>query len=176
MVPAALSIQSAVYKKMKTITLSKGQEAMVDDRDYPILNCLRWNAVSNGRVWYASNSSLKKRMHNVLLPVCSPFLVDHIDGNGLNNQRSNLRMVTVTENNLNHKKSKRGKNGKCSSVYKGVSFNKKLNKWAAYITIKFKRVHLGCFNKEIEAAKRYDVFAKNNFGEYAKLNFDKGDV
>jgi hypothetical protein len=91
--------------------------------------------------------------------------VDHIDGNGLNNQRSNLRLCTHSQNLMNQKKTK----GK--SKYKGVTWHKKRNLWMASIK-KDKNTHyLGYFSEEIDAAKAYDKAAKVLFGEFAKTNF-----
>jgi len=88
-------------------------------------------------------------------------LIDHVDGNRQNNTLLNLRWATSEQNNSNRKKREN-----TSSIYKGVSFKKNIGKWAAQI----KRVHLGYFEDEIEAAKVYNQKAVETFGEYAKLN------
>ena len=92
--------------------------------------------------------------------------VDHIDRNKLNNHISNLRWCTREENQHN-----RSKNKNTSSVYKGVSFHKKLNKWQAGIRQNSHSTHLGYFTDEAEAAHAYDRKAIELFGVFAKLNF-----
>ena len=95
------------------------------------------------------------------------FVVDHIDGNGLNNTRDNLRVVTVAENSYNRRKMiKQG-----TSKYKGVHRDKRTNRYRAAITFKCRVIHLGVFDKEIDAAKAYDEAAKELYREYACLNF-----
>lgn len=88
--------------------------------------------------------------------------VDHIDGNRLNNVRTNLRICTNAEN-IRNRKAVKGK-------YKGVHFSKKLNKWVAQITTNYKCKHLGCFGSEKEAALAYNEAAIELHGEFAYLN------
>lgn len=92
--------------------------------------------------------------------------LDHIDGNGTNNRIDNLRLANAQTNSYN-----RGKNKNSgSSQYKGVSYNKNSKKWAAYITHNYKRIFLGYFNAEIEAAQAYNQKATEIFGTFAQLN------
>ena len=99
--------------------------------------------------------------------------VDHIDGNGLNNRRSNLRLATPHQNHANKPKQR----GNYTSSYKGVCFDKSRNKWQASINSailwgrEHKKKFLGRFKSEIEAAEAYDVAALKYFGEFANLNF-----
>lgn len=99
-------------------------------------------------------------MQNTIMNPVKGMIVDHIDHNGLNNQRSNLRVCTISENNQN-RRPKKGKN------YLGTKFVKSTNKWHAILRTKF----IGTFLSEIEAAKAYDKAAKEKFGEFAYLNF-----
>lgn len=94
-----------------------------------------------------------------------PKQIDHIDRNKLNNKIENLREVTSSQNSMNRKPNKN-----CSSKYKGVCWDKRANKWKAYITIDNKINHLGYFINEIDAAISYNVIAKKYFGEYIYLN------
>ena len=96
-------------------------------------------------------------------------VVDHINRNVLDNRRENLRVCTQSQNLANSNKRKN-----CSSLYKGVSWNKKNRKWAAYINADKSRVPLGYFRSEQEAACAYDAKALEVYGEYAKLNFAGG--
>jgi hypothetical protein len=93
--------------------------------------------------------------------------VDHIDGNGLNNDPSNLRICTHLENMRNRVK----KSTPSTSEYKGVTFNKRKSKWQAKTTVNYKTIHLGYYNNEVEAALAYDKFTKENFGKFANPNF-----
>ncbi|MGB8225875.1 MAG: AP2/ERF family transcription factor, partial [Sedimentisphaerales bacterium] len=95
------------------------------------------------------------------------LVIDHGDGDGLNNTRENLSIVTAAENSYNRRKCK----NECSSRYKGVSREKKSNRWRAIINYKGIPIRLGYFDNEIEAAKAYDEAAKELYREYAKLNF-----
>lgn len=106
------------------------------------------------------------RLHRAILSPPKEKIIDHIDHNGLNNKRSNLRICTVTQNAANRRK------GKGSSIFKGVYWYKRHQMWQARIRHKGKALHLGYFNDEPEAAKAYDKAAKEFWGEFAKLNFE----
>ncbi len=95
------------------------------------------------------------------------YCVDHINGDGLDNRKDNLRIVTIAENNYNKRKSKNVR----SSQYKGVSIDKRTNRWRAIIYYKYRKINLGMFGDEIDAARAYDEAANELFGEFAKLNF-----
>jgi len=105
-------------------------------------------------------------MHRFILNAPRHKLVDHIDGNGLNNRKANLRLCNHSQNAWN-----RRPNSGCHSKYKGVYWNKDKKKWHATISKSYKRIHLGYFDNEIEAARAYDKKAKEFFGEFAYLNF-----
>ena len=93
--------------------------------------------------------------------------VDHIDCNKENNHISNLRWATYQENSMNSQKTTKT----TLSKYKGVSFDKRYNKWRARLTFNNKTIHIGYYDNEEDAAKAYDVKASELFGQYAKLNF-----
>jgi hypothetical protein len=158
---------------MKMIPLTQGKFALVDDEDFEYLNQFKWCADKIGIKWYCGRNIVigtnKKfiRMHRIILglEIGDGKHTDHIDGNGLNNQRSNLRICTNAENRYNQKK-KQG-----SSIYKCVSWNKKTMKWISKITFKGKQIYLGSFNIEEDAAKAYDKKAMELFGEFARTNF-----
>lgn len=95
------------------------------------------------------------------------LVVDHINRNGLDNRRANLRLVTIAQNNMNRRPWSR------SSKFKGVSFHKNQNRFIARITVNGKRLHLGSFINESAAAKAYDKAALEHFGQFAYLNFPK---
>ena len=116
------------------------------------------------------------RMHRVILErmlgrsLTSGETVDHINCNGLDNRRSNLRPATSSQQTANTKKA-RSSSGVAYSNYKGVTWYKHIHKWAAKIQHEGKDKHLGVFEQEIDAAKAYDEAALKYFGEFAKLNF-----
>ena len=105
-------------------------------------------------------------MHGLIMPAPDGQFVDHINGNGLDNRRENLRLVTHQQNSFNQK------HHGGSSKFKGVSIDRISGSWRAYITVDGKRKHLGRHGTEIDAAKAYDMAAKEFFGEYAKLNLE----
>ena len=109
-------------------------------------------------------------MHREITAAPNGLMVDHINHNGLDNRRANLRFATATQNGWN---SRRGAN-LGSSKYKGVSWDKKAKKWCAILYYKGGRKHLGYFKSEKTAAKIYDKAAKEHRGEYAFLNFGNG--
>jgi AP2 domain/HNH endonuclease len=103
-------------------------------------------------------------MHRMILEGY-PF-VDHVNGNGLDNRKANLRQATAQEQAWNRKKQ-----GNCSSKYKGVCWSKHARKWVVHIKIDYQQVYLGYFKDEVEAALAYDEAARKNFGEFARTNF-----
>ena len=142
---------------MKEIFLTQGQVALVDDIDYERLNCFKWCAQKDKNTFYARRYLSKKngksymiQMHHEILGIPPKGLItDHRDGNGLNDQRENLRFVTYKQNNQNRK------NQESSSKYPGVCWYKTTNKWIANIRINGKQKHLGFFADELEAFEAY---------------------
>jgi len=106
-------------------------------------------------------------MHRRLISVPSPLVIDHINGNGLDNRKANLRPATVAQNAQNAGKRKN------RSGYKGVWFAKEKRRWRAAIWHNNSRKYLGCFKSPPEAAKAYDNAAKKYHKEFAVLNFKK---
>ncbi len=160
---------------MKTIQLTRGKVALIDDEDYEAFSAFTWHASTTGWTFYARRnietaSSPQRqrtvRMHRELVGAPRGVVVDHIDGNGLNNQRANLRVASHRQN-LNN----RGKNANNTSGYKGVSINKKTGLWVAQITEESRRVNLGYFKDPASAARAYDAAARLHHGEFARLNF-----
>ena len=147
---------------MKEIKLTDNFVALVDDEDYEFLSRFNWSAHYKGGKWYAD---LSISMHRFILNLHkADGHVDHINGNTLDNRRSNLRTVTRSQNQMNAKRREDNTSG-----YKGVSRHN--NKWMARISINGKRFFLGHFDTPIEAAKAYDTVAKEYCKEFAQLNF-----
>jgi len=149
---------------MKEIPLTQGKVALVDDADYEWLMQFNWYATQPWSVWYAARKPRSGivYMHRVL---CGGIKTDHRDGDGLNNQRYNLRVATTTQNNGNQGLIQRNHSG-----FKGVSWDKQKNKWYACIVKHNKTVNLGRFSDPRDAATAYDSAAIDYFGEFAKTN------
>ena len=150
----------------KQIELSQGKVALVDDSDYQEINAHKWHAHFTGWSWYAGTRIDKKTigMHSLITGFTK---TDHIDGDGLNNKRNNLRYATTAQNAWNRKKQKT----KSTSQFKGVWWNKEKENWQSAIRFFGKRIFIGGFDSEIEAAEHYDAMAKKLFGAFAKTNF-----
>jgi len=152
----------------KFIPLIRGGFAIVDGDDYEKLAKYRWYCEHEGNTSYAVRTKNGKRiyMHRQILDAPKGKVVDHKDGNGLKNRKSNLRLCTRAQNMRNRRPWLR-----CSSKYKGVSWDTCGNHWRARITFNGKKIHIGHFDDEVEAARAYDRKAWELFGEYAYLNF-----
>ena len=149
---------------MKTIILASKQIILIDDEDFPAINQFKWYAVKINNIYYALRRD-GLSMHRFLLPTIN--YIDHKDGNGLNNRRDNLRPCTNSQN-LANTKPQEGR----ASKYKGVSFCKSRpnSPWRAWICVNYKRMYLGSFLTEQEAALHYNIAADHYFGEFAYLN------
>lgn len=151
----------------KEIPLTKGLSALVDDDDFESLNQRKWCAVKGGHTHYAFAGSGKISMHRHLLAPAKGQFVDHINGNGLDNRRKNLRLCSHAENLRNQRKRKG-----TTSVFKGVTLSG--NVWRAEIEQDGERLALGAFSSEIAAAKAYDRAARIFFGKFARTNESLG--
>ena len=158
----------------KTIPLTQGKVAIVDDEDYEELSKYKWCVHKEHEYWYAvctvnnkKNKGMTK-MHRAILGFPEGKQIDHINHNGLDNRKENLRVCTHAENLYNRKKSKNNTSG-----LKGVShrMRNRLHKWEASIKHCQKTIYLGCFTDKNDAGRAYDKKARELFGEYAVLNF-----
>jgi hypothetical protein len=146
---------------------------MVSPHDFERINQHKWQVTNNHNctsyairtIWAGGRKRLV--MHREIMNPPPGFVVDHGDGNGLNNTRENLSIVTAAENSYNRRKMTR----QSTSKYKGVTRDKRHKNYRAQITYKGIPIHLGSFDNEIDAAKAYDDAAKELYREYAKLNF-----
>lgn len=154
---------------MKEILLSNGKTTMVNDEDYDFLNKWRWNFSGNyvlRHEWKNKKYAGTIIMHRLINKTPKGLVTDHIDGNTLNNQRTNLRSCTIVENVRNSKKQKNNK-----GEFKGVCYDKKRNKYESHIMLNGRKNHLGRYKTAIQAAVIYDFFAYKLFGVFANPNF-----
>lgn len=154
---------------IKEISLTKGFVTIVDDVDYDWL--MQWKWHHNNRRYatrtkvHITGEPVNIRMHRFIMNCPEDMFVDHINGNGFDNRRENLRICTYHQNTMN-----RRKNSAASSQYKGVYWNKKEAVWRSSIRINHKLKHLGQFEYELEAALTYNKAALEYFGEFANIN------
>ena len=156
---------------VRQIELTQGQVALVDDFDFEALSVFNWYAHHRHKTWYAvrhdcSNHSKTIRMHRQIMHPPDHLVIDHINHDGLDNRRANLRIVTSRQNLLNCKRRPRGQ----SSRYRGVRLHES-GLWQARITLEPNRqTFLGYFQDEKDAAAAYNRAAIEYRGEFAQLN------
>lgn len=161
---------------MKRIRISSGHYAIVDDIDYPLVSKYTWTLSKSGNRLYAITTKRRtpikysKRdtiyLHRLIMNVSGWHnCVDHINGDGLDCRRSNIRLCTRGQNAMNLKI--RVDN---SSGYKGVYFNQQRKKYAAQIQIDKKTKFLGLFHTKEEAAEKYNEYALMYYGEFSSIN------
>ena len=160
----------------RRIPLTQDRFAIVDPQDYPRLSRYKWRLcrTKGKNVLYAERSVRlpggrysRLLMHRQLIKAPEGYVIDHINGNGLDNRRANLRLATVAQNAWNSRKRNP------HSGYKGVCFASDKGLWRAAIVCHGRRIHLGYFKDKITAAKAYDSAAIKYYGEFAKPNFPK---
>lgn len=162
-------------KAWTTMKLNGGHEMIIDMEDFPKLAGHNITAYTPDKITYAHGQfdfgrrgMAKRSVHRYLmgLNVGDPWSVDHIDHNGLNNRKCNLRLATVSQNGANSRK-----RAGTSSNYIGVRWHKLARKWDARIHHGKKEIYLGLYESEEQAARVRDIRAREIFGEFAKLNF-----
>ena len=157
----------------KVYLINSGLFAIVDDEDYEKVAAYKWYALRKpGRIYARANTSRAggQPPRSVMMHwLVADKWVDHIDRDGLNNTRANLRPCTASQNAMN----KRKQVG-CVSRFKGVSYEPKKRLWRARITIDGKMISLGRFKSEEAAARAYDAAAKELFFQFARPNLTGG--
>jgi hypothetical protein len=159
---------------MKRIALSQGAYAVVDDCDYAFLSRWKWTLWKTAGRTYAYRKTPRSTgqksiyMHAVVaarkgLPTQR---VDHVDNDGLNNRRRNLRPSTQSQNGMNRDRPRHNTTG-----YKGVSLTTNSNRFRARITVNGQGRQIGVFDTALEAAYAYDGEALSLHGSFARLNF-----
>jgi hypothetical protein len=144
----------------RRIPLTQGKYAIVDPKDYERIAKYKWFAMRSRRGFYAirivkqkDGTRKKIRMHRCIFDVPDDKLIDHINHNGLDNRKANLRIVTNMQK------------------YKGVSWAKRVGKWHTEIYCRGQKIFIGYFDDQTAAAKAYDARAAQLYGDYAALNF-----
>lgn len=163
---------------MKTIALTRGYSALVDDADYELVACFKWHAnikyrrdgsvytVYAMRVYGTRKEKKVAMMHRFILGLSDPKIkADHWNHNGLDNQRSNLRICTQGQNQGNTRMRVSNTSG-----FKGVSWHALAKKWTVSLGANGNRKYIGLFASKEEAARAYNVAATKLFGEFAVLN------
>ena len=162
---------------IRLIHLTKFKFAIVDAEDFDRINKFFWCARHGTNTWYATRCKRTGEktgntfvwMHNMIVPPPKGLMIDHANQNGLDNRKTNLRFATRAQNMQNRRKFKTG----CTSKYKGVihrNYHNRRKLWNGYINVNRRRIHLGCFLTELEAARAYDEAARKYHKEYACLN------
>ena len=158
---------------MKRIPLTQGKFALVDDEDYEYLNQFKWFAskANKREAYYALrndytvNPSKQLWMHRIIMKPTGKMIIDHINGDGLDNRRKNLRICTRRQNAFN-----RGSGKGSASKYLGVSWYTYLKKWRSAIRVNGNSRHLGYFKTELEAAIISNIAMRKHYGEFARPN------
>ena len=152
------------------ITLSRGYVATIDAIDLPLVGHLKWWASSEKYTVYAVHSQWingKKRglrLHRVIMRAPDDMFVDHINGDGLDNRRANLRIATASQNQHNKRKYNNNKSG-----FKGVSWHNSGKKWCAQIRLNGKSIYLGLFDNPEDAHAAYCEASSKIHGEYGRV-------
>lgn len=156
---------------MKTLALSNGYTTTLDDDDYEAVSKYKWGVCKKDGLVYAQRSiqrggiSTKLLMHREIMKAPVGLLVDHRNGNSLDNVKGNLRLCDAAQNIWNSKKKRNGR-----YRFKGSIYIASRDKWRANLTYRGKELHLGYYDTEEEAGIAYNVAAQLYFGEFARLN------
>lgn len=161
--------------KSKRIPLSTGEYATVDVPDYEYLSRFRWSVVRSAHTTYAYRKPARNGrasrptiyMHREIMGVLQGMQVDHINHDGLDNRRSNLRVCDASQNMANARKPVG------TSLYRGVSWDKRSGLWLAQICVNGRKRNLGRFGDEKQAAHAYNEAAIEGFGSFAILNLSQ---
>jgi hypothetical protein len=166
----------------RRVLLTRNQYAIVDPADFYVVSKYKWHARKSTQTYYATSTQYENgnrinlHMHRLVMQYkLSPerctlhadLLVDHINGDGLDNRRANLRLATSAQNNYNRRITSRR-----TSKYKGVDYRPSKRAYRARITVDKKKIFLGHFTDEISAARAYDAAARKYHKDFACLNFD----
>ena len=168
-------MKGSTYVDTVSVPLSKGKVALIDQEDAPLITAYWWHAVlvPSGKIYAARHfilgddkTTLAVLMHRLIMEAPHGMQVDHIDGDGLNNRRENLRLATPSQNRCWKPALSSNKSG-----YKGVSWDKARGKWTAHVCISGKQKNIGRYDTAEEAARAYDDAATGLHGAFVWRNF-----
>lgn len=152
----------------KKLILTNGSIALVDDEDFEKVSRYSWYSLKGyaARTGSMPGEPHTMLLHHVVTGTDYKYIVDHVNGDTLDNRKKKLRVATIQQNCFNKSVNK----NKQSSKYKGVFWSKEKNLWLSLIKLNGKSNHLGYYDLEVDAAAAYNENAKILFGEYARLN------
>jgi hypothetical protein len=150
---------------MHEVQLTESKAAIVDDADAALVDQYKWYCSTYYAFKHPTKSCHHSYMHRLIMGAKKGQIVDHINGDKLDNRRSNLRFCTPAQNNYNSSKHKRNTSG-----YKGVFWNGRDGKWLAQAKINQKQTYLGQYETREQAALYYNLAAIMFHGEFARLN------
>jgi hypothetical protein len=169
-------IPLTIKREVAIIPLGRGYFAKVDAGDFSLVSSVKWRPKLSKRVptvyavaWSKHTRGEQRRflqMHRIVSSAADGVDVDHKDLDGLNNTRVNLRVCARSQNQWNQGKQRR----KCVSMFKGVDWHAKSSRWRARNKVHGRRIYLGKFKTEIEAAAAYNRAAEELHGEFARPN------
>lgn len=156
-------------ERIVKVGLTRGKIGLISAEDFELVSKYKWNAIKGGRTFYATtnikqtNGKYKMvQMHRLILGAIPGQIVDHRNGNGLDNRRSNLRLASPTESACNI-----GLRKDNTSGHTGVFWNSKIRKWTACIQVNKRQVYLGCFLNKADAIRAREEAASSFYGEFA---------
>ena len=162
---------------MKEILVSGGLVALIDDKDFALVQGYSWNAcpgknTTYAKAWVRGTYSPQKNiyLHRLILNAPKGIQVDHQNGDGLDCQRANIRLASNGQNTCNARKHRIVHGNPPLSKFKGVSWQKTMNTWRARVYVAHHEVMLGYFDSETAAALAYNEAAVRLYGQFARLN------
>lgn len=156
------------------VMLDLNHSTLVDFEDLRYVHWHPWSPLfgHNGKTYVSANVADSVRyLHRTIKNTRDGCETDHINGDGLDNRRENLRTATASQNRANMGKPRRPDGSMHSSAYKGVSWDRSRGRWQSKVSIGGRSRNLGRYDDEIEAARAYDRAAEAHWGEFAQLNF-----
>ena len=160
----------------RSIPLTQGYVALVDAADFEMLSHFKWSAEVDGSTAYAVKARMCRRgggnvfMHRMIMLPEPGQSIDHINGNGWDNRRANLRVCTHAENMRHRRRPSHNTSG-----FKGVSWDRQSRSWDARISARGEQRYLGHFKTAESAAAAYDAAARELHDDFARLNQDEGE-